>query len=388
MTQAGAPPLLPGGPAATRAAIELAAAVEADREAALKRLRYVDDSLPGWTRRRRGERFTVLDEQGKPVKDEAQLRRVNRLAIPPAWERVWICPLPDGHIQATGRDARGRKQYRYHELWQQLRDADKFNRLHDFGLALPKIRRAVQRALARPGLPREKVLATVVRLLDTTYLRVGNDEYTRANGSYGLTTLRNRHVTVRGAHIRLKFRGKSGVQQQVEVDDPRIARIVRKLQDLPGQELFQWIDDEGAPQPIGSAEVNDYLRRISGGDFTAKDFRTWHASALTLERLHPCDAADAKEAKSRIQRVIAEVAQQLGHTVSVCRKAYVHPDVLARFSEGRLRALCEPHPGSRIARLRALSAPERQLLALTGLRLRTAKARPAARPRPARSPRA
>lgn len=386
MAQASPPLQLPGGRAPTRAALELAAAVEADREAALEHLVYVDDSMPGWTRERSGDGFVVRDEQGRALKDENQLARITRLAIPPAWERVWICPHPDGHVQAVGRDARGRKQYRYHDLWQQLRDADKFNRLHDFGLVLPKIRRAVHKALEQPGLPRDKVLATVVRLLDTTYLRVGNDEYVRQNNSYGLTTLRNRHVKVRGGRIQLKFRGKSGIQQRVEVDDPRIARIVRKLQDLPGQELFQWIDDEGEPRAIGSADVNAYLRQVSGGDFTAKDFRTWHASVMALQRLHPCDAADTKEAKERVKQVIAEVAQALGHTVSVCRKSYVHPDVLRHFSEGRLRALCEPSPRSRIARLRGLNAAERQLLALTGVRIRTARSRPARpRPRPARS---
>jgi DNA topoisomerase-1 len=373
---------------ATDAALALAAALEADEAEAARRLLYVDDSLPGWTRRRRGEKFIVLDEHGKAVKDAEALRRVRRLAIPPAWERVWICPSPDGHVQATGRDARGRKQYRYHDLWQQLRGADKFNRLHAFGLALPRIRRAVHKALALPGLPRDKVLATVVKLLDTTYLRVGNDEYARENGSFGLTTLRNRHVSVSGGRIQLKFRGKSGVQQRVEVDDPRIARIVKKLQDLPGQELFQWIDDEGEPRAIGSADVNAWLREVSGGDFSAKDFRTWHASALALERLHPCDAPDARQARERIKEVIGDVAQALGHTVSVCRKAYVHPDVLAHFSEGRLKAVCEAHPRSRISRLRGLRAAERQLLALTGAKLTRSRKAAAPRPRPASSPKA
>jgi len=356
-------PALPNGQAASEAALALAAAVQADRDEALRELVYVDDTTPGFTRVARGKGFVYLDTQGRPIKDEAQLRRIRRLAIPPAYQQVWICPHEHGHIQATGRDARGRKQYRYHELWQQLRDADKFERMHAFGLALPRIRRAVQKHLALHGLPREKVLATIVRLLDTTYLRVGNDEYARENGSYGLTTLRNRHVKVAGATVRLSFRGKSGVHQRVEVDDPRVARIVQRLQDLPGQELFQWIDDDAQPHSIGSADVNEYLRTISGGDFSAKDFRTWHASALALERLHPCDAASAAEAKRRIKEVIGEVAQQLGHTLTVCRKSYVHPDVLSRFTEGRLRAVCELRGTA--ARVRGLKEAERQLLALT-----------------------
>lgn len=361
------PATLPGGQAVTEAAIALAEAVEADRREAIRKLVYVDDSIPGWTRVRRGDDFDILDEQGRVVKDEDRLARVRRLAIPPAWERVWISPDDNGHIQATGRDAKGRKQYRYHELWQQLRDADKFDRMHEFGLALPRIRKGIEKDLARPGLPREKVLATIVRLLDTTYLRVGNDEYARDNGSFGLTTLRNRHAKVSGGSVRLKFRGKSGVQQSVEVDDPRVARIVRKLQDLPGQELFQWMDDDGEPRSIGSNDVNEYLRSLSGGDFTAKDFRTWHASALALERLHPCDAATAREARMRIKEVIGEVAQQLGHTVTVCRKSYVHPDVLTHFTEGRLRAVCEA-PRGLSRRLAGLKDSEKQLLALTASR--------------------
>lgn len=355
------------------AARALAAALAADERAAIARLVYVDDSGPGWRRARRGNAFVYFDQHDRRITDEDALRRIARLAIPPAYTDVWICPDPDGHLQATGRDARGRKQYRYHELWQQARGATKFERMREFGLALPRIRRAVQRHLAQRGLTRERVLATIVRLLDTTYLRVGNDEYARENGSFGLTTLRNRHAAVRGDTLRLSFRGKSGVRQQVELDDPQVARIVRKLQDVPGQELFQWLDDEGQPRGIGSAEVNDYLRSLSGGDFTAKDFRTWHASALALQQLHPCSCEDAKQAKLRIQQVITEVAARLGHTVSVCRKSYVHPQVLERFVEGRLQAMCEgrnPAP----ARLRGLKEAEKQLLALISRRPGAARA--------------
>jgi DNA topoisomerase-1 len=353
--------LQPAG--ADTAAAALAAALEAERDAEMRRLVWVDDSLPGWTRVRRAEDFEYLDEQGQPIRDEEQLGRIRRLAIPPAYEKVWICPLPYGHIQATARDARGRKQYRYHELWQELSNAHKFQRMRDFGFALPKIRRAVDKSLRLRGLPREKVLATIVRLLDETRIRVGNDEYARENGSYGLTTLRNRHAAVRGGTLRLSFRGKSGVHHRVELEDPQVAKVVRKLQELPGQELFQWVDDDGQTHSVGSSEVNDYLREVSGGDFTAKDFRTWHASAMVLERLHPCEAASAKEGRTLAKQVIAEVAQALGHTQSVCRKSYVHPDVLNHFMAGRLKALCAVG-GSGLELPRGLKPAERQLLAL------------------------
>jgi DNA topoisomerase-1 len=327
--------------------------------------------MPGWRRVARADGgFEILDERGSTLRDESALRRIRRLAIPPAYTDVWICPLPEGHLQATGRDARGRKQYRYHEQWRLEREAHKFERLRAFGQALPRVRRAVQRDIARPGLPREKVLATIVRLLDTTYLRVGNDEYARENNSYGLTTLRDRHAKVSGSTLRLSFRGKGGVRQQVELDDARVARICAKLQDLPGQELFQWLDDEGQPHPIGSSEVNEYLRALAGGDFSAKDFRTWHASALALEKLHPCEASSASEAKQRIVQVIAEVASLLGHTPSICRKSYVHPGVLEHFTRGTLRAACE-----QAARKKGLLAQEAQLLALLGRPQRTPRIR-------------
>jgi DNA topoisomerase-1 len=371
-------------PSPSAAAVALAAAVEAERADEITRLVYVDDSLPGWTRVRRGRGFAYLDEQGQPIRDPDALRRIRRLAIPPAYTDVWICPIAEGHVQATARDARGRKQYRYHELWQELRNADKFDRVREFGEALPRIRRAVQADLARPGLPREKVLAAIVRLLDTTYVRVGNDEYARANGSYGLTTLRDRHAAVRGGRVTLRFRGKSGVHQEVALDDPQVARIVRQSQDLPGQELFQYLDDAGEQHTIGSADVNDYLRTVSDGNFTAKDFRTWHASALTLQRLHPCEAGSPTEARRLIKNVIAEVAAELGHTQTVCRKSYVHPEVLARFLDGRLRAVCDAASSARAPRgPRTLKAAERQLLALLSA---PPPAPPPARtrPRPAR----
>jgi len=392
------------------AAQALAALVAEDERRAIERLVYVDDTLPGWTRVRRGQGFAYLDDQGRTIRDEEALRRIRRLAIPPAYEQVWICPLENGHLQATARDARGRKQYRYHELWRLISETGKFERMREFGLALARIRRAVERDLALPGLPREKVLATIVRLLDTTYLRVGNEEYARSNNSFGLTTLRNRHAAVQGGRLMLSFRGKSGVHQRVQLQDPKVARIVRKLQDLPGQELFQYVDEAtGQTRSVGSADVNDYIAQAAaapsrrqpaqeGMHFTAKDFRTWHASALVLERLHPCEAGSAKEAKVRIQEVIAEVARQLGHTISVCRKSYVHPGVLSHFSEGRLRQVCEGRTPVPAARLRGLKQSEKQLLALlsapasgaasaAGGPARSQARRPPPAPRPAgRSP--
>ena len=376
---------------ASEAARALAAAVQADEQAAAQALVYVDDRQPGWRRVRRGSGFAYLDADGRRITDPDALRRIRGLAIPPAYTGVWICPDPNGHLQATGRDARGRKQYRYHPLWQALRGATKFERMREFGHALPRIRRAVERDLALPGLPREKVLATLVRLLDTTYLRVGNDEYARDNGSFGLTTLRTRHVAVQGGTLRLSFRGKSGVAQRVAIDDPKVARIVRRLQELPGQEVFQSLQDDGSVRSIGSADVNDYIATAAGSPqrFTAKDFRTWHASALVLERLHPCDAGSATQARQRIQQVIGEVAALLGHTATVCRKAYVHPDVLGHFEAGRLQAVCEAGARRATARLRGLKPAERQLLGLLSGRrkvARDASALNGAAGRPARSP--
>jgi DNA topoisomerase-1 len=337
--------------------------VAQDAVAEAGRLVYVDDTQPGFRRVRSGRGFAYRQADGRALTDPAALRRIRHLAIPPAYTDVWICPLAEGHIQATGRDAKGRKQYRYHPLWQALRGAHKFERLREFGLALPAIRRAVERDLALPGLPRRKVLSTIVRLLDTTYLRVGNDEYARSNGSYGLTTLRNRHAAVKGDTLTLSFRGKSGVQQKVALADPRVARIVRRLQELPGQELFQFVDEDGAPHSIGSGDVNEHLRELARGDFTAKDFRTWHASALALEHLHPCTAESAAQAQRRIKEVIGQVAGQLGHTLAVCRKSYVHPDVLSRFAAGELQAVCDPQRRG-VPRLRGLKDSERRLLAL------------------------
>ncbi len=291
---------------------------------------YVSDAQPGIRRHRRGKAFAYRLPDGGWLRDPNELVRIRRLAIPPAWRDVWICPDPDGHLQATGRDARGRKQYRYHERWREIRDEQKFERLAEFGRALPRIRLRVTRDLAggTATLPRERVLATIVRLLDTTFVRVGNEEYARDNDSYGLTTLRRDHADVEGGTLRLQFRGKSGVLHALAVDDPRVAAVVRRCQQMPGQELFHYEDDAGNPRGIGSGDVNDYLREISGGGFTAKDFRTWHGTVLALELVRAaCFAAPAE--RPGAMEILKQVAHRLRNTVAVCRKAYIHPEVLA-----------------------------------------------------------
>jgi len=303
------------------------AAAKAARRAGL---RWVNDAQPGIRRvaARSGFAYRALD--GKPLRDETTLARIRKLAIPPAWRDVWICPLADGHLQATGRDARGRKQYRYHVDWQAGRGQTKFDELRRFGQVLPRIRARVRRELARPGptLPtRDRVLATLVRLLDTTWLRIGNAEYARSNRSYGLSTLRTRHAGVRGDELRLSFAGKSGVRHEVSVSDRRIARVVRRCRELPGQELFQYVDEAGAPRRIDSADVNAWLAQSAGTRVTAKDFRTWHGSVQALELTLAACAEGAPPCKP--QDILAAVARRLGNTPAVCRKAYIHPRVLA-----------------------------------------------------------
>ena len=257
------------------------------------------------------------------------------MVIPPAWNDVWICPRADGHLQAVGRDARGRKQYRYHPRWRDVRDRTKYDRMIAFGRALPKIRRRLKRDLSLPGLPREKVLAAVASLLESTRFRIGNDEYRRQNDSYGLTTLRNRHVEVSGARLRFRFRGKSGKIGEVALSDSRLARIVRRCQDIPGQELFQYVDESGQPRAIDSGDVNEYLRAISGDDFTAKDFRTWSGTVLAYAALRRCGRAASKaEAQRKVVLAIAEVAKRLGNTPAVCRKSYIHPRVIDGYISG------------------------------------------------------
>jgi DNA topoisomerase-1 len=318
------------------------------------RLVRVSDSSPGISRLRRGVGFVYRDARGRKLTNDAELRRIRSLAIPPAYTDVWICEQPNGHLQATGRDARGRKQYRYHPRWRQQRDARKFDRLIEFGAALPRIRVRVMRDLASvdgPGLMRAHVLATVVRLLDTTLARVGNDEYARENRSFGLTTLRNRHAAVQGSRLRLRFRGKSGVLHDVVVEDGPVARVVRRCRDLPGEDLFQYVDEAGAPRAIASTDVNGYLREAAGIDLSAKDFRTWHASvsAFDLARKELARAAPQESSSTRrrrVQRVLGEVAARLGNTIAVCRKAYVHPAVLELLTDA---ATLDEHaaPGKR-----------------------------------------
>ncbi|WP_369642167.1 DNA topoisomerase IB [Acidovorax sp. A79] len=361
---------------------------------------YVTPSMPGLTREPGGDKtFRYRLPDGQWLRDPDEIARIQRLAIPPAYTDVWICPLPHGHLQATGLDARGRRQYRYHPQWRQQRDEGKFEHMQAFGRALPRIRARVARDLAahRGGQPltRTLVLAALVRLLDTTYLRVGNEEYASSNRSYGLTTLRTRHARLHGSQLRLRFRGKSGVLQEAELNDPRVARVVRRCQQLPGQELFQYEDGDGTPRTVGSGDVNDYLREIThgtaatGGDhFTAKDFRTWHGTtqALELTRLARAqtDASSAADKNVRYssKAILAEVARQLGNTPAVCKKSYVHPAVLELGS----RLASDAGPGlqevwDRIggsASPRGLSAAERRLLAF----LR----KPRAHPRPAKAP--
>jgi DNA topoisomerase-1 len=298
-------------------------------------LRYVNDNKPGIRRERAGDGFRYFDAKGEPVDDEDVLRRIKSLAIPPAWTDVWICPRENGHLQATGRDARGRKQYRYHAKWREVRDEVKYERMIKFGQALPAIRREVDRALSLPGLPREKVLATIVYLLEHTMMRIGNEEYARTNKSFGLTTLRRRHVRIDGSDVEFRFRGKSGVYHKVHVHDRRLARIIQRTRDLPGQELFEYVDDEGETRTVDSSDVNEYLRTITGEDYTAKDFRTWSGTVLAALALQQFEKFDSQaQAKKNVVQAIEAVAEMLGNTPSVCRKCYVHPAVVNSYLEG------------------------------------------------------
>jgi DNA topoisomerase-1 len=295
-------------------------------------LRYVSDDRPGYSRKANGNDFEYFDTEGKRIRDEQRLLRIKRLSVPPAWTRVWICPSPNGHLQASGRDARRRKQYRYHERWREIRDENKFARLADFAKALPKIRRRIARDMRLLGLPRQKVLATVVRLLERTFIRVGNEEYARENKSFGLTTIKNRHVRVKGAHLRFRFPGKSGRQHEVDVTDRRIAKIVSKCQDLPGQDLFQYVEEDGQVRDVTSQNVNDYLREITGADFTAKDFRTWAGTLLAALALNVQEKFETnKQAKANVKTAICAVAELLGNTPAICRKCYVHPAIVEAY---------------------------------------------------------
>ena len=308
-----------------------------EQEAACAGLTYSSDEMPGIRRRRYGKGFRFLWPDGTQVTEEDTLARIRKLAIPPAYRDVWICPDPDGHLQATGRDAKGRKQYRYHRRWTELREGTKFGRMLDFCRALPHLRERVNADLGHRGLPREKVLAAVVRLLETTLIRVGNESYARENKSYGLTTLRDGHTEIEGSEVRFSFKGKSGKEWNVSLRDRRLARVVGACRDVPGDELFQYLDRDGQRHAVTSGDVNAYLREATGADFTAKDFRTWAGTVLAAMALREFESFDsASAAKRNVTRAIEQVATRLGNTPSVCRKSYVHPEVLDAYLEGDL----------------------------------------------------
>jgi DNA topoisomerase-1 len=311
-----------------------------ERSARAAGLRYVTDAAPGIAREGEPGAFRYRRADGRLLRDEATLKRIRSAAIPPAWREVWICARDDGHLQATGRDARGRKQYRYHPRWRETRDETKYGRLAAFARALPRIRRRTGRDLARPGLPREKALAAVVRLLEATLIRVGNEEYARENESFGLTTLRGRQVRIDGATLRFSFRGKSGVPHAVELTDRRLAAIVRRMRELPGEELFGYVDETGETRPIESGDVNEYLKETAGEEFTSKHFRTWAGTVLCareLRRLEP--PASGAEGRRHLAHAVAAVARALGNTKAVCRKCYIHPRVIEAYLDGSLRGL-------------------------------------------------
>jgi DNA topoisomerase-1 len=305
-------------------------------------LHYVDDTQPGISRKKLRGKFYYYDPAGQRITDQDEINRINALAVPPAYTDVWICADPCGHLQATGRDARGRKQYRYHPRWREVRDADKYSRLRDFGLALPKLRQQLETLLAAPGFSRDKVMATVITLLDATLIRVGNSQYARDNRSYGLTTLRNRHVEVNGTAIQFQFRGKSGVEHQITVKDRRLARIIKRCLEIPGQNLFQYLDENGERHTVSSSDVNAYLQTLTGADFTAKDYRTWAGSALALAVLRELQWETESDAKRHVVEMVKNVAKQLGNTPAVCRKCYIHPAVLDGFLLGALAELPRP----------------------------------------------
>ena|ERR1051326_864320 len=343
-------------------------AVESAREAGL---RYVSDDMPGIKREKCGLGFRYRYPTGDVVTEEEVLARIKSLVIPPAWTDVWICPDPAGHLQATGRDVRQRKQHRYHPRWREIRDETKYRGMIAFAKALPGIRKRILRDIALPGLSRNKLLATVVRLLEVSLIRVGNEEYARDNDSFGLTTMRNRHVDVNGSTIEFHFRGKAGKWHQVDIQDRRLAKIVKTCQELPGQELFQYVDEEGKRQDVKSTDVNDYLREISGQDFTAKDFRTWAGTVLGAMALREFEQFDSKaQAKKNIVQAIENVAERLGNTPAVCRKCYVHPDVIDAYLDGTLVRTLKRRAEEQLATsLRSLRPEEAAILGLLQQRL-------------------
>ncbi len=358
---------------AKAAALDAANAKDPLASARAAGLRYTSDERPGIRRERAGDDFSYRGPDGKAIRDEQVLQRIRSLAIPPAYAEVWITTDPRGHLQATGRDARGRKQYRYHPRWREVRDGTKFDRMLAFGRALPRIREQTDRDLRRQGLPREKVLAAVVQLLEKTLIRVGSEEYARENDSYGLTTLRDQHVRVGDTKVQFAFRGKSGVKHQITLRDKRLARIVKRCRDLPGHELFQYLDDDGTGQSIDSSDVNEYLRAITDEDFTAKDFRTWAGTVLCSITLQEFDACLAEsDAKKNVVAAIKQVAERLGNTPAVCRKSYIHPTILDGYLDGSMlrtlhdiaaEELAERAPGLEPAEERLLAFLQRQAVA-------------------------
>ncbi|MBC7370320.1 MAG: DNA topoisomerase IB [Bdellovibrionaceae bacterium] len=329
-------------------------------------LNFSNDKKPGWTRKKLGKKYVFCDLRGKRVVSAKITERLNKLAVPPAYRDVWYSPDPRGHIQAVGWDARGRKQYRYHQDWVAQRDEHKYERMIEFAKSLPQIRRLTNQHLKLRGLPREKVLATVVQLLEKTLIRIGNDEYAKENQSYGLTTLRKPHVDIHGAHIHFKFKGKSHVVHDIEIEDAKLAQIIKKCQDLPGYEIFEYIDDGGKRHDVKSDDINAYLKEISGHDFTAKDFRTWAGTLLAAKALQEYKSfSSEKEAKKQIIEAIESVAQKLGNTRAICRKCYVHPQVLEAHMDGTLAKLFETRAASLLkGRLKQLPKAEAALLVL------------------------
>ena len=347
------------------------AALNPELAAKQAQLRYGDDSAPGITRHKARNGFDYRLPDGAVVRDIDTLKRIRSLAIPPAWTNVWICLHSNGHLQATGRDARGRKQYRYHSRWREVRDEAKYNKLLIFTQVLPQLRARVEEDLKRPGLQRERVLAAIVRLMELTFFRVGNSEYAKANESFGLTTLRDRHVAIEGSRIHISFRGKSGKHHETDINDRRLARIVKSCRDLPGYELFQYMDAEGQRHTVGSAEVNEYLREITGEEITAKDFRTWAGTQLAAEALREFEAFDSEaERKRAVVRAVEKVAKHLGNTPTICRRCYIHPAVLEGYFEGTmLQTLADNTRKYLAANIEGMSAEEAAVAAFLRFRL-------------------
>ena len=364
---------------------ELTVAQIAKQSAKKAGLHYVSDSSPGIRRLRHGKSFTYAKSNGSPVKDAATLARIKALVIPPAWEDVWICSSATGHLQCTGRDVKGRKQSRYHADFRATRDEAKYDKVLDFAAALPKLRRTIRRHLKLPGLPKEKVLATIVSLLEKTLIRIGNDEYAKTNNSFGLTTIRNRHAKVTGSRVRFSFKGKSGVAHDIELTSPKLAKVIKHCQELPGQELFEYVDDDGKRHDVKSNDVNAYLNEITGEHFTAKDFRTWTGTVLAAKALQEFEKFDSQaQAKKNVVAAIEKVASRLGNTKAVCRKCYVHPIILDSYLGGTLTDMLQHKAEKEMKHISQLPAEEAAVVTLLQQQLKRAKPSPTKRARPLR----